>query len=62
MQVKKSEVAPMVLISSFLLTASEEQVAKVCDFVVALEQDKVIRSKSDDGWLTYVFLERKNGQ
>ena len=48
------------LIKDFLLISDAKVIDTIFDFVVALQNDKVIKSETDDGWLTYVFIENRN--
>ena len=48
------------LIKDFLSASNEKVIDMVFDFVVALQNDKIVKSQTDDGWLTYVFIENRN--
>ena len=56
----KSRSQTLSLAQKYLLGASDENVIKVRDFLVALENDRIVRSQTEDGWLTYIFVENKN--
>lgn len=47
-------------IINYLAATDDQHIDRIYEFVVATSEGKVARTRTEEGWLSYVFVEKKN--